>query len=532
MASSSNLYKLSNHNFQFHIFHCNTFMEQTWFYFSSIAFFLFLFLLKLQQRKSPQRNPPPTPPSLPILGHLHLIKEPVHRTLENLSKKYGPIFTLRFGSQPVLILSSPSAVEDLFSKNDLIFANRPRFLVGKHLNYNYTTMGASSYGDHWRNLRRLSTLELFSTTKLNSFLGIRHEEVRSLLKNLFQNSQNGFGKVEMKSRLSELSFNIVMRMVSGKRYFGVEVEDSKEAREFRLLIRDIFELSGSSNPGDFVPFLRWIDYGKVEKRMLRTKKKADAFLQGLIDEKRSTDNQVSEQKAGKTKSMIDSMLELQDSDPEYYSDEIIKGSVLTMLSAGTDTSSVTIEWAMSLLLNNPKVLDKARAELDVIVGGNRLVDEPDLSKLPYLQNIVNETLRIFPAAPLLVPHESSDDCTIEGYDVARGTMLLVNAWAIHRDPKVWEDPTSFRPERFEGGENQAYRLIPFGIGRRSCPGAGLANRVVGLALGALIQCFDWERIGDELVDLSEGQGLTMPKSKPLEAMCQPREMMVNVLLEL
>lgn len=281
-----------------------------------------------------------------------------------------------------------------------------------------------------------------------------------------------------------------------------------------------------------MPFLRWIDYGKVEKRMLRTQKKADAFLQGLIDEKRSADNLVSEQKAGKAKSMIDSMLELQDSDPEYYSDEIIKGSVLTMLSAGTDTSSVTIEWAMSLLLNNPKVLDKARAELDVIVGGNRLVDEPDLSKLPYLQNIVNETLRIFPAAPLLVPHESSDDCTIEGYDVARGTMLLVNAWAIHRDPKVWDDPTSFRPERFKGGENQAYRLIPFGIGRRSCPGAGLANRVVGLALAALIQCFDWERIGDELVDMSEGQGLTMPKSKPLEAMCRPREMMVKVLLEL
>lgn len=203
-----------------------------------------------------------------------------------------------------------------------------------------------------------------------------------------------------------------------------------------------------------------------------------------------------------------------------------------MLSAGSDTSSLTIEWAMSLLLNHPKVLDKARAELDAVVAESRLVDESDLSKLPYLQNIINETLRLFPAAPLLVPHESSDDCTIGGYDVARGTMLLVNAWAIHRDPKVWEDPMSFRPERFEDGENQAYGFIPFGVGRRSCPGAGLGNRVVGLALAALIQCFDWVRIGDELVDMSEGPGLTMPKSKPLEALCQPREMMVNVLSEL
>ncbi|KAE9457211.1 hypothetical protein C3L33_10886, partial [Rhododendron williamsianum] len=228
---------------------------------------------------------------LAALPFLHCVICETLRELENLSKKYGPILALRFGSHPVLILSSPSAVEELFSKNDLIFANRPRFLVGKLLNYNYTTLGASSYGDHWRNLRRLTALEIFSTAKLNAFLGIRQEEVRSLLKTLFRDSPKGFVKVEMKSRLSELSFNIIMRMVAGKRYFGVEVEDSEEAREFRLLIRDIFELSGASNPGDFVPFLRWIDFGKMEKKMLRVQKKMDAFLQGLIEEKRREDDE-------------------------------------------------------------------------------------------------------------------------------------------------------------------------------------------------------------------------------------------------
>lgn len=203
-----------------------------------------------------------------------------------------------------------------------------------------------------------------------------------------------------------------------------------------------------------------------------------------------------------------------------------------MIIGGTDTSTMTIEWAMSLLLNHPKVLDKARVELDTIVGKNRLVDEPDLSKLPYLQNIIDETHRLFPPAPLLVPHESSDDCTVEGHDVARGTMVLVNAWAIHRDPMVWEDPTSFMPERFEGGKNEVYRLMPFGVGR-TCPGTKLANRVVGLALAALIQCFDWVRIGEELVDMSEGiNGVTIPKSKPLEAMCRARKTMINVLSEL
>lgn len=188
----------------------------------------------------------------------------------------------------------------------------------------------------------------------------------------------------------------------------------------------------------------------------------------------------------------------------------------------------TIEWAMSLLLNNPEVLKKARAELDSQVGQYALTDESDIPQLHYLQCIILETLRLFPAAPLLLPHFASDDCTIGGFDMPRGTMLLVNTWAIHRDPKLWDDPTSFRPERFESGESEKYRLLPFGVGRRACPGAGLANRVVGLVLGSLIQCFEWERVGEDEVDMTEGIGLTMPKAVPLEASCKARHIMKKV----
>ena len=149
---------------------------------------------------------------------------------------------------------------------------------------------------------------------------------------------------------------------------------------------------------------------------------------------------------------------------------MINFSLQVLLNAGTDTSSVTVEWTMCLLLNNPRMLEKARAEIDTYVGTNRLIDEPDLSKLPYLHNIIQETFRLCPPGPLLVPHESSDDCKIGGYDVPRGTILFVNAWEIHRDPKVWDDPTSFKPERYEGLKVEASRLMPFGMGRRSCPG--------------------------------------------------------------
>ena len=201
-----------------------------------------------------------------------------------------------------------------------------------------------------------------------------------------------------------------------------------------------------------------------------------------------------------------------------------------LLVAGTDTSAMTLEWAMSNLLNNPDTLEKARAELDARVGQSRLVEESETCELSYLQNIISETLRLHPAAPLLAPHYSSEDFTLSGYHVPRDTIVLVNVWAIHRDPRLWDDAESFKPERFEGAGDVAYKLMPFGRGRRACPGEGMAQRVVGLALGALIQCFDWERVGAEPVDMTEGRGVTMPKAVPLEAMCKARPVMLNAVL--
>ncbi|XP_056165382.1 cytochrome P450 81Q32-like [Syzygium oleosum] len=510
------------------------FMEDVWVYIISASSFLFLLcLFKLQ--RSNKRNLPPSPPSLPIIGHLLLIKEPVHRTIQSLSDRYGPVLSLSFGSRSVVVVSSPSTAEECFTRNDIVLANRPRTLSGEIIAYGNTTIGSAPYGPHWRNLRRLTALKILSPHRLAGSLAVRLEEVRLLVKNLYEMATevaggSSFAKVEMRSRLQELSFNIIMRMISGKRYFGAAVDagDTEVARQFREVIREVFELSGT-DPGDFLPALRKVvDFKGRERRMVDVAKRSDRILQGMIDEVRSRRKRSESSKRVESKTMIDSML------LEGYSDDIIKGQILTMLAAGTDTSSVTIEWAMSLLLNHPDVLKKAQAELDGVVGRDHLAYEADIYKLPCLQNIINEALRLFPPVPLLVPHESSEDCTIRGFDVPRGTMILVNAWAIQRDPKVWDDPTSFKPERYEGLEgDHAYRLLPFGMGRRSCPGAGLANRVVGLALAALIQCFEWERVGEELMDLSEGTGLTMPKRQPLEAMCKARECMIaNVLAQL
>ncbi|KAG6424728.1 hypothetical protein SASPL_115148 [Salvia splendens] len=465
-------------------------------------------LISLKLYNSRKKLPPSPFPTLPLLGHLPLLKFPLHRTFLSLSRKLGPVFSLRLGTRLMVVVSSPAAAEECFTTNDITLANRPRFIIGKYIGYNYTSLVGAPYGDYWRNLRRLTATEIFSSARLNAFQSIRGNEVRLMLEKLRRKS--GEGRVEIREALSEMAFNNIMRMVAGKRYFGVG-EDDEEAEEFRGLIKEVFAYGGVSNLADFFPVLRWFDYKGVEKNLGRISARMDASLQALVDEQR---------RHGDGNTMISHLLAMQDSDPEYYTEEIIKCIIVMMLLVGTDTSSVTVEWAMSALLNNPDKMKKAREEIDKVIRNDRLLQESDLHNLPYLQNIISETLRLFPAAPLLVPHEASSDCKIAGYDVPRGAIVMVNAWAIHRDPSVWDDPETFKPERFEGGGIGAPNLLAFGMGRRACPGSGLAHRVVGLALGSLIQCFEWERVDERLVDLSEGKGASMPKNIPFEAKCR------------
>ncbi|KAL0439007.1 UNVERIFIED_CONTAM: cytochrome [Sesamum latifolium] len=448
------------------------------------------------------RNLPPAPIlNLPFIGHLYLLKKPLYRSLANISARYGPVILLQFGSRRVLVVSSPSAAEECLTKNDVIFANRPHLLSMKHLGYNYTSLASTSYGDHWRNLRKISSIEILSTQRLQMLHSIRVDEVKSMIRALNRASEER-RVVDMKTVFFELTMNVVMRMIAGKRYYGENVGHVEEAQRFREIVKDTLRL-GASNMGDFLPEL-------VEgcKRRFKTYGGGDGDV-------------VAE---GKTKTMIEMLLALQEKEPEYYTDALIRSLMLVLVVGGTDTSAGTMEWALSLLLNHPHVLKKAQLEIDNHIRHNRLIDESDIAELSYLRCIVNETLRLCPPGPFLIPHESSRQCTVGGYHIPTGTMLLVNVWAIHNDPRNWEDAKEFKPERFEGleGHRDGFKLIPFGSGRRGCPGEALAIRMVAFGLGSLIQCFDWERIGKEKVDMTAGLGLSMPKAEPLMAYCKAR----------
>ncbi|CAN1776217.1 Cytochrome P450 81Q32 [Linum perenne] len=469
--------------------------------------------------KNKLHNLPPSPfPSLPIIGHLHLLRRPLHRSLSQISAQHGPLVLLQFGLRRVLLISSPALAQDCFTKNDVVFANRPWMAVGRRLAYNCTTLAWAPYGDHWRNLRRIASTHLLSSHRIQSLSEIRANEVKTLIRWLAGKSSGG-GKVS----LFELTLNVMMSMIAGKRYYGDNVSDAEEARRFRGIQEETMRLAGETNLEDFLPWVRSKD---LERRMGECHRKRDSFFQELIEEWRKKE-QSHLNSSTERKCLIQVLLSLQHKEPEYCTDDIIKGMIMVLLSAGTETSSNTVEWALSLLLKHPHTLKAAQLEIDTLVGTERLVEETDLGKLHYLQGIINETMRKYPALPLLVPHESSEECVVGGYKVPSGTILLVNSWAIHNDAKIWDDPDEFKPERFEEGGGRGLKFMAFGYGRRSCPGEGLGMRMVSLTLAALIQCFEWEI--DHEVDMSEETGFTMAKALPLKVKSRPRYAMLKLL---
>lgn len=491
------------------------------YYYTALSLFLLLIFKHFFHHN---RKLPPSVFSFPIIGHLYLIKNPIFQALGSLSSKYGPILYLRLGSQPFVTVSSPSITEECFSKNDIIFANRPPSLAADFLAYNYTVLMFAPYGHLWRSLRRLGAVELFSFNSLQKSSAIREDETRALVRQLFRVSKSGTQKVDLKFWFSVFSFNIIMRIFTGEQCIS-EKDASLEVGKQRLQeLKAKFFARVSLSTCDLFPILKRIGFtfNDLKQSLMMLYKKRDEFLQGLVDEFRQKKIRSSNTNSVKKTTLMETLLSHQESEPDLYSDDVIKGFILVMFVGGTETSSAVLEWAMSLLLTHPDALHKVRAEIDNRVGLARLMDESDLAKLPFLRCVINETLRLYPPAPLLAPHYSSEDCTVSGFTVPRGTTLLANAWAMHRDPQIWEEPEKFKPERFEAidGEREP-KFVPFGIGRRACPGANMGLRTVSMALGALIQCFEWENIQADKMDMSPGRGNVLSKAKPLEAVCYP-----------
>ncbi|XP_021716534.1 cytochrome P450 71A1-like [Chenopodium quinoa] len=485
-----------------------------------------LVLLTNHLRRS-KLNLPPGPKPWPIIGNFNLIGSLPHRSLHELSKKYGPLMMLKFGSVPLLVGSSVDMAKLFLKTHDVIFAGRPKTSAGKLTTYNYSDITWSQYGPYWRQARKMCLMELFSVKRLESYEYIRVEELNSVLKGIF--NTNG-EPIVLKDHLSTLSLNVISRMVLGKRYLDKNEEKPIiTPDEFKLMLDELFLLNGVFNLGDWIPCLKYVDVQGYVKRMKVLAKKFDRFMEHVLDEHNA--RREKEKENWVAKDMVDVLLQLAD-DPnnEVKLERIgVKAFSQDLIAGGTESSTVTVEWAISELVRKPDALAKATEELDRVVGRERWVEEKDIPNLPYIRNIVKETMRLHPVAPMLVPRMSREPVQIDGYDIPVGSLVLVNTFTIQRDPKVYERPEEFCPERFIGKNIEVkghdFELLPFGSGRRMCPGYSLGLKIIEASLANILQGFTWklpDNIKPEDLDMDEIFGLSNPKKIPLVACAEPR----------
>ncbi|KAH9718387.1 hypothetical protein KPL71_022205 [Citrus sinensis] len=371
------------------------------------------------------------------------------------------------------------------------------------------------YGSYWRKVRKICTQNLLSNAKINYFQPIRKEEL-DLLIDYFKEAARARCVVDISAKLSALSANMTCRMVLGKKCSDYEFDE----RGFENVVQEGMELIGKPNLGDYIPQITGLDLQGLTKRLKAVAKAYDAFLEKIIDE------HVQSKDENRTEDFVDVMLSFEGSEDteKKIEREHIKAIVLDMLAGAMDTSPTVVEWALSELIKHPAVMKKLQRELENIVGLKRMVEESDLENLEYLDMVVKETLRLHPVAPLMAPHESMEDCTVNGFHIPKKSRVIVNAWAIGRDPKAWNDPEKFFPERFVGSSvdvrGRDFQLLPFGSGRRACPGMQLALTVVKQVTAQLVHCFDWELPEGMLpteLDMTEEFGLVTYRAKHLLA---------------
>ncbi|KAJ9186672.1 hypothetical protein P3X46_002218 [Hevea brasiliensis] len=471
----------------------------------------------------------------PIVGHLHLLggsSQLLHQTLGMMADKYGPAFSLRLGSRRAFVVSSSEVAEECFTSNDRALASRPSTAATKHMCYNDAVFGFAPYSPHWREMRKIVMSELLSNRRLEMVKNVQSSEVDVGIRKLYdlwvKNSCHPV-LVELNHWFEDLTLNVLVKMVAGKCFAGGS--DDVEARRFQKTISEFFHLMGMFVVSDAVPSLWWLDLQGHERKMKKIGKDLDAILEAWMDEHRQKRASGELQEEGE-QDFFDLMLSLEEegrlSGFPYDEKTSIKATCLTVIAAGSDTTSTMLTWAISLLLNNRFALKKAQEELDLHVGVERQVDESDLKNLVYLQAVIKETLRLYPVAPLSGPRQALEDCTIGGYHVSAGTRLMVNVWKIHRDPRLWTDPSAFQPQRFLTSHvgvdvrGQHFVLIPFGSGRRSCPGTSFALHALHLTIARLLHAFDLSTPMDQPVDMTEGPGVILPKATPLEVLLSPR----------
>ncbi|KAL8150075.1 hypothetical protein AgCh_006909 [Apium graveolens] len=484
-----------------------------------------LFLLKcITYYGSKLNRRPPGPCGLPLIGNMHQFDSSnTHLYLFQLSQKYGPLVYLHLGSVPTLVVSSASAAKEVFKYHDRCFSSRPALVGIQKLSYNGLDLAFSPYNDYWRNMRKICTLHLYSSKRSQSFRPLREEEVTRMVKTIRDKADTSAPSiVNLSKTVKAAASSVIFRIAFGKRYNDEEDDtgyNNEMSRKIHWVLAETQANFASLFLTDYFPLLGCLidRLSGARARLDKNFNKLDVFYQQLIDEHDVHAPTVSTQE----RSILEILLQMKMDSSEFTFDHI-KAILMNVVVAGTGTSAAAVVWAMTLLIKNPTKMQKAQQEIRERTGNKGFIDENDLQKLVYLKAIVKEAMRLHPPAPLLVPRETIEKCVVSGYEIEAKTRVYINAYAIGRDPESWESPDEFLPERFTDSSidfrGQDFELIPFGAGRRMCPGISMGLATTELVLANLLNSFNWELPpGKKLaeIDMATLPGLTMHKKNDL-----------------
>nr|GLL44731.1 premnaspirodiene oxygenase-like [Ipomoea trifida] len=487
----------------------------------AFAFLSFVLYINILWRRSKAAKLPPGPWKLPIIGSLHhlLGGSLPHRSLRNLSRKYGPIMHLQLGEISTIVISSPQLAKEITKTHDVIFANRPKIMSFDVVFYNCKDVAFSPYGDYWRQMRKICVLELLSTKMVKSFGSFREEQLSELISSI-KALAGSLTPINVSEKICWFTSSMV-----AKAAFGRVCREDQE--RFIVLAKDVISLAGGFGVADLFPSKKWLHYiSGTKPRLLKAHRELDKIFEIIIQEHKH--NLGNKPKDGED--LVDVLLRLMEGGELQIpiTPENVKAIINDMFTAGVETSANIITWAMSEMMKNPSVMSKAQAEVRQVLKGKKTFEDKDLENLTYLNFVIKETLRLHPPLPLLLPRESTEETQIDKYIIPRKTRVIINAWDIVTNPEYWKDPEIFLPERFEnssvGFMGNHYEFLSFGAGRRMCPGISFSLAGIAPSLAALLYHFDWEipgGVSPKDLDMSEAMGIAVAKKEDLCLIAQP-----------